>query len=316
MKKLKESIASSKLMMVLTFFGLYLLSTGISLAVFSYVNIGPKVAVTGDELDDLRSKIAELPKTEECPVNGAMFTVIERDIWEGRRPIVAMIENHEESRPQSGLSYADVVYETVAEGGITRFAVVFYCDVASDDVNIAPVRSARVYFVDWASEYGNNPIFMHVGGANDYGGTGDTIKAAKALELLETMGWRYAGGNDLDTTYDSGFPVFWRNYERLDRPVATEHTMMASIDAGYEEAKERGFNAKDSDGVAWDEDWENWQFEDGSSSSSPEVDKIKVTFWDNKSDYDVTWKYDGANNQYLRSNGGKSHTLPTNQSAA
>ena len=190
MKKLKQSITSSKLMIVLTFLGLYLLATGVSLAVFSFVAQDSSVAVTGNELSDLRSKIAQQPKTEECPINGAMFTKIERDIWDNRRPIIAMVENHEESRPQSGLSYADVVYETVAEGGITRFAVVYYCDVVSDEVNIAPVRSARVYFVDWAAEYGNNPIFMHVGGANDYAGFGDTAKAARALELLGTMGWR------------------------------------------------------------------------------------------------------------------------------
>jgi len=38
-----------------------------------------------------------------------------------------MIENHKEARPQSGISKADVVYEAVAEGGITRFLAVFYC---------------------------------------------------------------------------------------------------------------------------------------------------------------------------------------------
>ncbi len=38
-----------------------------------------------------------------------------------KRPIAAMIENHPDARPQSGLSDADIVYETLAEGGITRF---------------------------------------------------------------------------------------------------------------------------------------------------------------------------------------------------
>jgi len=61
------------------------------------------------------------PKTEACPLSGQLFAKAERQIWEGRRPLTVMIENHEESRPQSGLNKADIVYEAVAEGGITRF---------------------------------------------------------------------------------------------------------------------------------------------------------------------------------------------------
>ena len=55
-----------------------------------------------------------------------------------------MIENHKEARPQSGLSSADVIFETVAEGGITRFLAIFYCQNAS---YVGPVRSARMYFL-------------------------------------------------------------------------------------------------------------------------------------------------------------------------
>ena len=84
------------------------------------------------------------PKTEECPINGEKLTKEERLVWEKRRPLVVMIENHIDARPQSGLSQADVIYEVVAEGGITRFASVFYC---KDAPLIGPVRSARVYFI-------------------------------------------------------------------------------------------------------------------------------------------------------------------------
>ncbi len=297
--KINQLVESKKAMTVLSFVGLYLLSAGLSLAFFSYSS-GPTFVNT----EDARSQIADLPKTEECPINGQMFTEVEKDIWETRRPITAMIENHAESRPLSGISKADVVYEAVAEGGITRFMAVFYCGAAAEDVKIAPVRSARVYYIDWASEYGDYPIFMHVGGANDYSGFGDTVKDARALELLESLGWRVPGGNDLDTTYDSGFPIFWRNYERLGRTVATEHTMMASLDAAYEEAEERGFT-NEYDGDSWDEDFTQWQFEDGEPSSNPSATRISFGFWDNQSNYDVTWNYDAASNSYLRANGGK-----------
>lgn len=306
-QKISKLLATKSFTLALTFVGLYLLSSGVSLAIFSFLKESPEELVSGD-IKKGRSKInLNLPKTEECPVNGAKFTKIEKEIWEGRRPLTIMIENHADSRPPSGLSRADVVYEIVAEGGITRFLGVFYCGVAAEDVEVAPVRSARIYFLDYAAEYGDKPIFMHVGGANNYSGSGDTAKEVRALETLESMGWRVPKGNDFDTTYDAGFPIFWRNYERLDHSVATEHTMMASTDAAYEEAEKRGLTAKDKKGVAWDEDFVSWDFVDD-KAQTPTASEISFGFWDNKPDYDVTWKYDSANNRYLRFNGGKEHT--------
>ena len=303
MEKIKQYIQKNqaKITMALSFIGVYLLATGISLAIFSFARKSSGVSST--QVGTTRSKIDQsLPKTEECPINGQKYTKAERDIWEGRRPATVMIENHSESRPPSGLSRADVVYEAVAEGGITRFLSVFYCGAAAEDVEVAPVRSARIYFLDYAAEYGDRPLFMHVGGANDYSGSGDTARDVRALESLESMGWRVPGGNDLDTTYDSGYPIFWRNYERLGREVATEHTMMASLDAAYKEAEKRGFAAKDEDGVAWDNDFVSWKFADD-KAQSPTAADISFGFWDNKGDYDVQWKYDSGNNSYLRFNG-------------
>ncbi|MFZ5932613.1 MAG: DUF3048 domain-containing protein [Patescibacteria group bacterium] len=305
-QKLKLFISSKSAMVALCFFGLYLLSTGISLAVFSFVKKGPEELLTGD-VTKTRARIdLSLPKTEECPLNGGKFTKPEREIWEVRRPIAAILENHADSRPPSGVSRADAVYEIVAEGGITRFLAIFYCNTAAEEVKIAPVRSARIYFVDYAAEYGDKPILMHVGGANNYSGSGDTAKEARALEVLEQMGWRVAKGNDFDTTYDSGFPVFWRNYERLGKEVATEHTMMASLDAAYEEAQKRGLGAKDAKGNAWDENFVSWKFSDD-KAQTPAATEISFGFWDNKPDYEVTWEYDAAGNRYLRFNGGKEH---------
>ena len=295
-------------MVLVSFLGLYLLSAGASLAIFSYLKGGPSLDIGGNGLKDTRSKInLDMPKTEECPINGGMFTKAEKSIWSERRPVAAMIENHADSRPPSGLSKADVVYEAVSEGGITRFLSIFYCGAAAEDVKIAPVRSARIYFINLAAGYGDKPIFMHVGGANDYGGTGETVKDARALELLETIGWRAPKGNDFDTTYDSAFPVFWRNYDRLDHTVATEHTMMASLDAAYEEAAKRGLGAKDSKGNLWNKNFTPWKFSDEKPSSNPSATQISFEFWSNKPDYNVIWKYDSKTNSYLRENGGKAH---------
>lgn len=308
MSKITQILSSKKFMMVLAFLGLYLLSTGISWAVFSYLREEPSIQFASDNLAESRSRInLDLPRTEECPINGGMFTQIERDIWEKRRPITVVLENHLDSRPTSGISRADVVYEAVSEGGITRFLAVFYCGTSAEDVKIAPVRSARVYYIDWAAEYGDKPIFMHVGGANNYSGSGDTTREARALELLETLGWRVPKGNDFDTTYDSGFPVFWRDYERLGRPLATEHTMVSALDSAYEEAERRSLGSKDEDGTDWDETFIPWKFIDGSSNGSPTATDISLEFWTDYEDYDVNWKYDREKNNYLRFNGGKEY---------
>ena len=299
--KAKVFLSSKSATIALSFLGLYLLSSGVSLAIFSFVK---KEEVTSSDIKKGRSRInLDLPKTEDCPLNGGMFTKVEREIWEARRPLTAMIENHADSRPSSGLSKADVIYEIVAEGGITRFLAVYYCNTAAEEVKIAPVRSARIYFIDYAAEYGDKPILMHVGGANDFSGSGDTVRDVRALETLEQIGWRTPRGNDFDTTYDSGFPVFWRNYERLNHPVATEHTMMASLDAAYEEAEKRGLGAKDKKGTAWDKNFVSWKFSDDKPEAASATN-ISFGFWDNKSDYDVNWQYDAANNRYLRFNGG------------
>jgi hypothetical protein len=73
-----------------------------------------------------------------------------------------MIENSIDARPQSGLSEAGVVFEAVAEGGVTRFLALFQ-DTAP--ANIGPIRSARPYYVQWA--LGFDAAYAHVGGSPD-----------------------------------------------------------------------------------------------------------------------------------------------------
>src|SRR5437763_1495817 len=56
----------------------------------------------------LAPTIPNEPKTEECPLNGEMLTKTQKTTWEKRRPLLVMIENHEDARPQSGISFADI----------------------------------------------------------------------------------------------------------------------------------------------------------------------------------------------------------------
>lgn len=63
------------------------------------------------------------------------------------RPILATINNHPQARPQSGLAQADVVYEMLAEGDVTRFLALYQSELPE---SIGPIRSARSYFIDIA----------------------------------------------------------------------------------------------------------------------------------------------------------------------
>lgn len=298
----------------MSFIGIYLLSTGISWAVFSFLKTEPDLISKGTL--DRRDRIdLNLPKTESCPINGEMFSKPEREIWEKRRPITAIIENHLESRPQSGLSFADVIYEAVAEGGITRFLAVFYCGVSAKDVRIAPIRSARVYFIDWAAEYGTKPLFLHSGGANNIckncpGGVkpyGAVAKEVDALKVLEKLGWRAPKGNAMDAGTNLGVPAVVRNQYRLGTKVAWEHSYEGYTDKIFNEGDERGFGYKDEEGNPWDKSFIPWRFSEDKPLSTPRATEISFEFWSNKPDYNISWKYDSKNNRYLRFNGGKEH---------
>jgi len=238
----------------------------------------------------------EEPLTEACPINGEMLTKTQKTAWEKRRPLGVMIENHVESRPQSGLSFADVVYEAVAEGGITRFLAVFYC---KDAPYIGPVRSARIYFINLLEAYGDYPLYAHVGGANHPG-------PADALGYIKELGW--SSYNDLNQ-FSVPFPYFWRDYERLPKRAA-EHTVYSSTQKLWQYAKEkRELTEKDDENAAWDENFTAWSFEDEAKlEERGDVSKIEFGFWDSfASDFSVVWKYDKTSNSYKRLNGGTIH---------
>lgn len=317
MNKTSNILSSKGFMMVVSMLGLFLVSTGTSWAIFSYLKSGPTSTFTSEDVSDARSRIDEsLPKTQECPINGKMYSEPEEAIWKTRRPITAIIENHEDARPQSGLSRADIVYEAVAEGGITRFLGVFYCGASAMDVALAPIRSARVYFVNWASAYGERPLFVHIGGANNIcnncpGGTKSKKQVAPkvdAFALLTKIGWRYASGNDFDGGTNIGYPVIIRDQYRLSdtEKAAWEHSVVGFTDKIYDEAASRGFG-NEEEGEPWDVNFQAWKFVDESPLSSPEATKIAFEFWSNKPNYDVRWEYDQPSNSYLRFNGGNKH---------
>ncbi len=286
---------------------LYLISTGVSYAAFSFFGksstpktIPTPLSTNGQPTQGFRID-PSIPKTETCPLNGAPYTKQERDVWEKRRPLAVMIENHAESRPQSGLSYADIVYEAVAEGGITRFMGVFYCDVAYKSVKLAPVRSARTYYLPWVLEY--DALYNHVGGA---GRCPDSTVDERAKALCQIEQYKI---KDMDQ-FGISFPTCFRNYDRLDHPVATEHTMVCVTDKLYKLAVDRGWTNVDTKGVAWDKNFSPWKFKDDTKEADRGASfSASFVAWKGyDAEYGVKWEYDRATNSYLRFNGGKPHT--------
>jgi Protein of unknown function (DUF3048) N-terminal domain/Protein of unknown function (DUF3048) C-terminal domain len=91
-----------------------------------------------------------------APLNGLPISQVSE-----QRPVAVMVNNFHLARPQSGLSNADIVYEVLAEGDITRFLAIFQSNIPE---KIGPVRSARDYYINLANGYhalfichGNSP---------------------------------------------------------------------------------------------------------------------------------------------------------------
>lgn len=253
--------------------------------------------------------VREVWPTAECPLNGLRYPPEYRMAWEGRRPLGIMIENHPDARPQYGLASADVVYEAVAEGGITRFLAVFYCDRAMEPVRAGPVRSARTYFLDWISEYGRYPLYAHVGAAYCDRRTGIGCRngaRADALGQIRSYGW--AGYNDLDE-FQIGAPVYWRD---LSRNVALEHTMFTDTQRLWRVAAQRDLTAVDAEGRSWIRQFRAWQFAD--AAQRPPADAahagVQIVFWPGAVGFEVEWHYDPATGLYRRVMGGLPHVDP------
>jgi hypothetical protein len=253
----------------------------------------------------------EGPKTAVCPINGEKFTAAEEKIWSARRPLLVMIENHSDSRPQSGLTNADIVYEAVAEGGITRFMGVFYCNAvrgAANKYDVGPVRSARTYFLDLASEYSDYPLYTHVGGANcsaaTVGGVCTTNKKAQAIEQISQYGWNNKGTWGDLSQFSLSYKACRREPDRVGVEKATEHTMYCSTTELWNVAASRGLtNMTELNNSSWDKTFRTWSFKAEDKSASTTASNISFDFWGDKA-YGVSWKYDPSTNRYLRSNGG------------
>ena len=123
------------------------------------------------------------------------------------RPVAVMINNLKAALPQQGVSQADIIYEVLAEGGITRMLAVYQ---SMEGVGkIGSVRSARTYYAELA--LGHDAVFLHAGGSPD---AYDKIKAW-GVTALDCVNGPYEGS------------LFWRDSGRLAM-MSREHTVVTS----------------------------------------------------------------------------------------
>jgi hypothetical protein len=176
-----------------------------------------------------------------------------------------MIENSIFARPQSGIKQAGVVFEAIAEGGITRLATLHQEDRPA---LIGPVRSVRPYYIDWMAPF--DSTFAHVGGS------------ANALSTVRNGSFK-----DTDQFFNGSF--FYRATDR-DAPhnVYTTSDKLDALNAS------KGFNS--STFTAWPRKAET-------PAVAPNANHIDVAV--SGPAYNVAYDYDKTTNSYNRFLGGE-----------
>jgi len=216
------------------------------------------------------------PKTEESPINGKLFTKTEIKELLKRRPIAVMINNHAEARPQSGLNSADIVFETLAESGITRFMAIFWSEAPK---KVGPIRSARQYYLEWLSPF--DALFIHDGCADTDNPKTDAcgnIHSYKIKDVSTVGAWR------------------WNDGVRY-----APHNEYSSLFTAWEYAEDRGWTGMPA--------IKSWKFKkDAPLDDRGQKTKVKIYFHkrlSNSGAYNSTWTYDIKTNSYYEEIGGK-----------
>ncbi len=189
-------------------------------------------------------------------------------------PVAVMVENMSTVRPQSGISSASIVYEALAEGGITRFMLVFPGDknVAK---NIGPVRSARSYYIEWVSEYDALYAFS--------GAYPPVLAEVSGLDI-----------KNINAMYE-GSKYYWR-----DNSTEAPHNMFTS-------SEKLGYAVRDK-GLEGTAKFRAWKFKDEAALEDRPTDVKTISIDFSGSAYSVEYKYNRESNTYLRFNAGAAHT--------
>ncbi len=178
-----------------------------------------------------------------------------------------MIENSPDARPQSGLKDAGIVYEAIAEGGITRFLALYQ---EAKPALIGPVRSVREYYVDWVTPY--QASVAHVGGSRS------------ALKLVRNGTYR-----DIDQFFNGG--SYWRASDRY-----APHNVYTNFERLDALNQSKGYTTST---------FASWPRVDGKASNTPTATDIAINI--SSSLYNTRYVYDAKTNTYTRYLGGAVH---------
>jgi hypothetical protein len=185
------------------------------------------------------------------------------------RPVTGvMIENSPEARPQSGLNDAGVVFEAIAEGGITRFLALYQEDQPK---LIGPVRSLRPYYLDWAMGFDSS--VAHVGGSEE------ALQQARSISAFR----------DLDEFNNSAY--FFRTRDRY-----APHNMYTRTELLDKASKKKDYK---------ESDFTSLERKKPKPAEVPDASSISVNF--SAPTFRADYTYDKASNNYKRNIGGKPH---------
>jgi hypothetical protein len=198
------------------------------------------------------------------------------DVNSKTRPYAVMINNNHSAWPQCGLKDAYLVYEIIAEGGITRM-MALYKDKLPEKVG--SVRSARHYFIDYAEE--NDAIFIHWGGS------------PQAYSRINS------GIDDLDGIALEGTSFFRDKTLKRDY----EHTGFVNLEKANEQAKEKGYTRDTNKDLLLNYSATELDLASLEGAESAEDITLKYSYY-----HTTSYEYDEENKVYKRFMSGKANT--------
>jgi len=178
--------------------------------------------------------------------------------YQYRRPLAAVINNSTRALPQSGISAADIVYEVLAEGDVTRLVGIFQSYIPE---KIGPMRSARDYFIDFALSH--DALFLH------HGASPGGYSRIWNLRITNLDGMALEGS------------VFWRD---RTYPYWAVNTGTRPLEHSSYTGKERLFNHIENRSIRnyWNEESEdygfNFSFFPPTSEEGDEANIVMVPF--------------------------------------
>jgi len=263
---------------------------------------------TIQDLDELSKINFKESKQEKCEavrkLDGVCVKKGQEDLW----PVAIMIDNHPDARPQYGLSKAQLVYDTLVEGGTTRLMAVFATDEEIE--KIGPVRSARPYYLTWAK--GINALFGHSGGSPE---ALEKIKEYQIIDWEEATSygpryfWRSNGKFPPHNLYTSNEKIAaaridWELFDKISnyRPWRFYKGISSTLEAADGIYSTLQSVPHASDGM-------NGQDPGTSFSKNSEAGSARVVYIDYSPGvlFDVEYKYNTSTQTYLRFQNNQPH---------